>query len=104
MKSLGFRFGSLPITDVVSLNEAAFQVLEGVDIWIVDCARIAPPHPVHAHLELALEWIKRVRPRRAYLTHMNQPLSTMRSCRLSTARVEPAYDGLVIEMTETGAP
>jgi phosphoribosyl 1,2-cyclic phosphate phosphodiesterase len=105
MKSLGFRFGNFAYsTDVVRLDEAAFQALEGVDTWIVDCVRIAPPHPVHAHLEIALDWIKRVRPRKAYLTHMNQTVDYDEISRLLPPGVEPAYDGLVIELAETGAP
>jgi phosphoribosyl 1,2-cyclic phosphate phosphodiesterase len=66
----------------------------------VDCARIAPPHPVHAHLELALEWIDRVRPRRAYLTHMNQTVDYDTIMRLLPPGVKPGYDGLVIDMGE----
>jgi phosphoribosyl 1,2-cyclic phosphate phosphodiesterase len=105
MKSLGFRFGDFAYsTDVVRLDEAAFSALKGVDTWIVDCARIAPPHPVHAHLETTLEWIRRVRPRRAYLTHMNQTVDYDNLMRLLPPGVEPAYDGLVIEMAGTAAP
>ena len=46
MKSLGFRFGNFAYsTDVVRLDEAAFQALEGVDTWIVDCAGSHRPIP-----------------------------------------------------------
>jgi phosphoribosyl 1,2-cyclic phosphate phosphodiesterase len=99
MKSLGFRFGDFGYsTDVVSLDETAFDALSGIDTWIVDCVRIAPPHPVHAHLELTLEWIARVKPQRAYLTHMNQTMDYDVIKRMLPPGVEPAYDGLVINM------
>ncbi|EWY42251.1 PhnP [Skermanella stibiiresistens SB22] len=101
MKTLGFRFGDFAYsTDVVRMNDAAFEALAGVDTWVVDCVRVAPAHPVHAHLELTLEWIERLRPRRAYLTHMNQTMDYDAVCKLLPPGVEPAYDGLVLDMPE----
>ena len=101
MKSLGLRFGDFAYsTDVVKLNDAAFDALHGIDTWIIDCVRIAPAHPVHAHLELTLEWVERVKPRRAWLTHMNQTMDYDKVMRMLPPGVEPAYDGLVIEMPE----
>jgi phosphoribosyl 1,2-cyclic phosphate phosphodiesterase len=95
--TLGFRFGTLAYsTDVVGLDDAAFAALEGVETWIVDSYR-RTPHPTHSHLARTLEWIARVRPKRAILTHMDVQLDyeTLR-CELP-AGVEPAYDGMVIE-------
>lgn len=96
--SLGFRFGSIAYsTDVVRLSEEAFEVLEGVDTWIVDCVRIEPPHPVHAHWEITRGWIERLQPRRAILTHMNHTMDydTLRT--MLPPGVEPGFDGMVIE-------
>jgi phosphoribosyl 1,2-cyclic phosphate phosphodiesterase len=96
--TLGFRFGALGYsTDVVSLDDAAFAALEGVEIWIVDCYR-RTPHPTHSHLARTLEWIARVKPKRAILTHMDVQLDyeTLRGA--LPAGVEPAYDGMVIEL------
>ncbi|MGQ9370296.1 MBL fold metallo-hydrolase [Azospirillum sp. A39] len=94
----GFRIGAFAYsTDVVRLDEAAFAALEGIDTWIVDCTR-EEPHPVHAHLALTLEWIARVRPRRAVLTHMNNTLDYETLRRRLPPGVEPGYDGLVLEV------
>ncbi|AWK86996.1 MBL fold metallo-hydrolase [Azospirillum thermophilum] len=99
METLGFRFGRFAYsTDVVRLDDAAFAALEGIEVWIVDCARIKPPHVVHAHLELTLEWIARVRPKRAYLTHMDNTMDYDTVRRLVPEGVEPAHDGLVITL------
>ena len=97
-KSLGFRFGRFAYsTDVVTLDEAAFAALAGVEVWIVDCIRRAP-HPTHSHLERTLEWVARVKPRRAIFTHMDQTLD-YDTLRLELpAGVEPGHDGLVIEL------
>ena len=73
-KTLGFRIGDFAYsTDVVALDEAAFATLEGVDTWLVDVFR-RDPHPTHAHLDLTLSWIKRLKPRRTVLCHMGPDL------------------------------
>ncbi|MFD1623109.1 MBL fold metallo-hydrolase [Azospirillum griseum] len=99
MTTLGFRFDRFAYsTDVVRLDEAAFAALAGIDTWIVDCGRLEPPYPVHAHLALTLSWIERVQPRRAYLTHMDNSMDYDHLRRILPAGVEPAYDGMVIEV------
>ncbi len=71
IRSLGFRFGGLAYSpDVNALDEDGFAALTGLDCWIVDALR-PTPHPSHAHLERTLEWIARVRPKRAILTNMH---------------------------------
>ena len=52
----------------------------------------------HAHLEKALGWIARVKPRRAVLTHMDESLDYATLLRELPPGVEPGYDGLVIEL------
>lgn len=95
--SLGFRFGPIAYsTDVVRLDEAAFAILEGVDTWIVDCVRLEPPHPVHAHWDITRAWIERLKPRRAILTHMNQSMDYRSLVDMLPPGVEPAHDGMVI--------
>jgi phosphoribosyl 1,2-cyclic phosphate phosphodiesterase len=97
-KTLGFRFGRFAYsTDVVTLDEAAFEALAGIEVWIVDCIRRAP-HPTHSHLERTLEWIKRLEPRRAILTHMDQSLDYEALRRELPAGVEPGFDGQTIEL------
>ncbi len=96
--TLGFRFGPVAYsTDAVTLNEAAFEALQGVDVWIVDCLRDAP-HPTHSHLAQTLDWIARVKPARAILTHMNHQIDYEDLAARCPAGVEPAYDGMVIEV------
>src|SRR6185312_9962611 len=95
--SLGFRFHDFAYsTDVHALDEAAFAALEGIRVWVVDCVR-ETPHPTHSHLEQTLKWIARVKPERAYLTHMNHTMDYARLSAKLPAGVWPAHDGLVIE-------
>ena len=94
----GLRIGNFAYsTDVVRLDEAAFLALEGIDTWIVDSYRYRP-HPTHAHLERTLSWIERVRPRRAIICHMGADMDYQTLRRDLPAGVEPAYDGMVIEI------
>lgn len=94
VRSLGFRFGDVAYSsDVVGLPASAFDALADLDVWIVDALRRAP-HPTHAHLAMALEWIARVRPRRAILTNMHIDLDYETLRRELPAGVEPAYDGM----------
>jgi len=98
IRSLGFRFGQLAYSsDVNGLNEAAFAALEGVECWIVDTLRYTP-HPSHAHLEQALGWIAHVKPRRAILTNLHVDLDYDTLKRELPPGVEPAYDGMKIEL------
>jgi len=95
--TLGLRFGKMAYsTDVVRLPAAAFEVLAGVDLWIVDCLRFTP-HPTHAHFDQTMEWIGRVKPRRAVLTHMGHMMDYRALAARCPPGVEPAYDGMVID-------
>jgi phosphoribosyl 1,2-cyclic phosphate phosphodiesterase len=95
--STGFRFehagrSAVYSTDVDALGEAAFAAIGRPDLWIVDGLR-REPHPSHAHLERTLEWIARVKPAEAWLTHMDQ---SMDFATLSTELpygVSPGWDG-----------
>jgi phosphoribosyl 1,2-cyclic phosphate phosphodiesterase len=98
--TLGYRFGKFAYsTDVLDLPAEAFKVLEGVEIWIVDCLSLAPGK-THSYLDKTLQWIKQVQPKRALLTHMNNSLDYDTLCSLLPEGVEPAYDGLEIIVEE----
>ncbi len=96
--TMGYRFGKVAYsTDVLRLDEAAFRALQGVEVWIVDCLSYEMK-PTHSHLSQTLQWIERVQPKKAYLTHMNHTLDYEELKKRIPAHVEPAYDGLVIEV------
>ena len=98
VRSVGYRFGNLAYSsDVVNLPESAFEALEDLDVWIVDALRYTP-HPTHAHVDRALEWIARVKPRRAILTNLHIDLDFAELSARLPPGVEAAYDGLRIEL------
>ncbi len=71
--------------------------MQDLDVWIVDALR-PKPHPSHLSLSEALEWIERFKPKRAILTHMHIYLDYDALRRELPPNVEPAYDGMVIEL------
>jgi phosphoribosyl 1,2-cyclic phosphate phosphodiesterase len=98
IRSLGYRFGPLAYSpDVDTLNEAGFAALAGVECWIVDALRYTP-HSSHTHLARTLEWIARVRPKRAILTNMHVDLDYATLRAELPPGVEPAYDGMEITL------
>lgn len=101
IRSLGFRFGPFAYSsDVDGLDEAAFAALQGVECWIVDALR-RTPHPSHAHLAKSLEWIARVRPKRAVLTNMHLDMDYETLRRELPEGVEPAFDGMRLTLPAT---
>jgi phosphoribosyl 1,2-cyclic phosphate phosphodiesterase len=98
VRSVGYRFGPVAYSsDVVDLDPEAFAALSGVKVWILDALRYAP-HPTHAHVERALEWIARVRPDRAILTNMHIDLDFETLKAELPPGVEPAFDGMRFEI------
>jgi phosphoribosyl 1,2-cyclic phosphate phosphodiesterase len=96
--SLGYRFGDMAYsTDLNGLPESAFDTLAGVKTWVVDALRY-DPHPTHAHLDLTLSWIERVKPERAILTHMTWDMDYETLKKQLPSGVEPAYDGMIVEL------
>ncbi len=97
-RTLGFRIGNFAYsTDCVALDDRAFDCLKGVDIWVVDCFRM-DRHSTHSWFSQTLEWIERVRPGRAILTHMGPDMDYKTVAGLCPNGVEPAWDGMVIEI------
>ncbi|MBE9639715.1 MBL fold metallo-hydrolase [Salipiger mangrovisoli] len=94
--ALGFRIGGLVyMPDVVRIPEAAWAHLRDLDCFIIDALR-RKPHPTHAHLDLALEWIARAQPRQAVLTNMHIDLDYATVAAETPDHIHPAYDGMVL--------
>ena len=92
--SLGFRFGNVAYSaDIKSMPADSMAAMAGLDVWIVDALR-RPPHPSHFNLDEALEWIARVKPKRAILTNLHSDMDYAALRASLPAGVEPAYDGM----------
>jgi len=95
---LGYRIGDLAyITDGSEIPGTTLELLEGLDVLVINALR-RRAHPTHFTLDRALEQVERIRPRRAFLTHISHELEhAALSAELPTG-VEPAYDGLHVEI------
>lgn len=93
---LGFRFNDVAFcTDVSTIPDESWSKLEGLDVLVIDALR-DKPHPTHFSLEQALEAIERIKPKRAWLTHISHSLEHETTNARLPANVELAYDGLRI--------
>jgi phosphoribosyl 1,2-cyclic phosphate phosphodiesterase len=99
MPVLGFRFGDFAyLTDCNRLDDDAWPLVEGVDTLVIDALRDRP-HSTHFSLQESLEVVARIKPRRAYTTHMTHDLGHAETCARLPAGVELAYDGLVLDVS-----
>lgn len=99
MPVLGFRFGSLAyLTDCNRLDDSAWTLVDGVETLIIDALRDRP-HSTHFSLSEALDVIARIKPRRAFTTHMTHDLGHAATSARLPAGVELAYDGLVLDVS-----
>lgn len=93
---LGFRVGNIAFcTDVSLIPDESWPLLEGLDVLIIDALR-QEPHATHFGIPQALEAVERVRPRRAYLTHVSHYLEYTETNARLPAGVELSFDGLRI--------
>ncbi|TDK38586.1 MBL fold metallo-hydrolase [Rhizobium deserti] len=98
IQSLGFRIGNVAYcTDVSDFPLETVNRLDGLDVLIIDTLQYRY-HPSHLSMEQSLDWISRLAPKRAILTHMHIPLDYETVMAETPANVEPAYDGLAFEL------
>ncbi|PSJ64197.1 MBL fold metallo-hydrolase [Pseudaminobacter soli (ex Li et al. 2025)] len=96
--SLGFRIGPLAYcSDVSHFPPSTAELMNGLALLVIDALQYRP-HPSHLSLAEALDWIERLEPKRAVLTHMHVPLDYAAVTAETPEHVEPAWDGMVIEI------
>ena len=107
---LGFRFGRAAyLTDFSAIPESSFPLLQNLDDLIIDALRDTP-HPMHQTVEQALAVIDRLKPRRAWFTHIAHELphaATNERLRSSGyGHVQLGYDGLQfdVEVEDAAVP
>lgn len=93
----GFRIKDFAyITDAKTIEEEEVEKLEGVEVLVINALR-KEPHHSHFNLEEALEFIRKVKPQRAYLTHISHLLGFHEEVQAELPEnVFLAYDNLQI--------
>lgn len=98
IEALGFRFGGLAYApDVSRMPQESLPYLEGLEVLIIDALRYTP-HPTHFSVSEALALIEQVKPKRAILTNLHTDLDYEALRRQLPSHIEPAYDGMRIEL------
>jgi phosphoribosyl 1,2-cyclic phosphate phosphodiesterase len=96
--SLGLRFAGCAYScDISDLPAESMSMVEGVDLWIVDALR-PKPHPSHFSLSETVTWIEKLKVKHGVLTHMHNDLDYQTTRRALPAGIEPAWDGMVLEL------
>lgn len=96
--SLGFRIGDVAYcSDVSDFPPETVPKLSDLDVLIIDALQYKY-HPSHLSLDQAMEWIGRLQPKRAVLTHMHIPLDYQTVMAETPDHIEPAYDGMSFEI------
>ena len=95
---LGYRIGAFAyLTDVSTIPEASWPLLDGVTTVIVDALR-RRPHSTHFNIDQALAVVARLGTTRAYFTHITHDLGHAATTATLPRGVELSYDGLVIDV------
>lgn len=96
---IGFRIYSCAyITDASEIPEQSLAKLANLEVLIINALRIKP-HYSHFNLEQALHIIAKVKPKRAYLTHISHLLGDFDEIqKILPKNTYLAYDGLTIEI------
>ena len=98
---LGLRIKNLAyLTDCSFIPDASRPLLEGLDTLIISALRLTP-HPNHLTVAQAVEEIRKINPKRAFITHISHSLEheemNAELAKISTCQIELAYDGLALE-------
>lgn len=95
--SLGFRIGPIAYCpDVSHFPPATAERLGELELLVIDALQYRT-HPSHFSLGESLEWIDRLRPRQAVLTHMDTPLDYGSVMEKTPHHVRPGHDGFSVE-------
>jgi phosphoribosyl 1,2-cyclic phosphate phosphodiesterase len=93
----GYRFGSAAyLTDHSVVPEASFEQLQNLDILFLDALR-HKPHPTHSTVENSLRIVERVKPKRAFFTHICHDLPHEETNASLPKNVRLSYDGMKLE-------
>lgn len=96
----GYRIGAVAYcTDAHEVPESSYALLEDLDTLVIDGLRWIP-HVSHLSVGQALDVIRRVGPRRAYLTHICHHLGHKETQAELPARVRLAHDGMELKLVE----
>lgn len=97
--AFGLRVGPLGyVTDARSVPAAARGILDGVDVLVLNALWRGRAHPTHLNVEEAVEVAREIGAPRTFLTHLTHFVGHRELAGWLPAGIEPAYDGLTVEL------
>lgn len=95
----GFRIGDFTyITDANFIDDKEMEKIKGSRILVLNALR-QKPHISHFTMDEAVAVIKKIKPQKAYLTHISHQMGTHKEASTQLPEnVEIAYDGLKVEL------
>jgi phosphoribosyl 1,2-cyclic phosphate phosphodiesterase len=95
----GYRFGNTAyLTDVSTIPESSFALLEGLEVLIVSALRHVP-HPSHATVHQAVSWANRIGANQTWFTHISHDLGHEETNAKLPEGIALAHDGLTLPVT-----
>lgn len=92
---LGFRIGNFCyITDANYIPDATLERMKNTEVLVLNALQ-HEPHISHFNVEQAVEQVNRIRPEKAYFTHISHKLGRHALVNLPDG-IELAYDGLKV--------
>ncbi|MFY9241450.1 MAG: MBL fold metallo-hydrolase [Polaribacter sp.] len=86
------------LTDVKSVATSEKEKLKNLDVLVVNALRIEK-HPTHFNLEEALNFVREIKPKKTYFTHISHKLGFHKEVsKLLPKNVFLAFDGLKIKV------
>ncbi len=99
MTVLGFRVGKIAyVTDCSYISDTTIALMQGLEVLILDCLR-PQPHTTHLHVDLALEYARRIGAQKTVFTHMSWELEYDTFRKSLPRGFAPAYDGLQLRIS-----
>jgi phosphoribosyl 1,2-cyclic phosphate phosphodiesterase len=94
----GYRIGNMAyMTDVSSIPESSYALLEGLDLLLIDCLR-TEKHPTHINIEQSLDYVSQIKAKQSVLIHMTHELEYQALTQKLPRNVAVGYDGMKIQV------
>lgn len=95
---LGFRLGNFAyLTDCSFIPESTLAQMKGLDLLILDCLR-PKPHSTHLHVELAVDYARKIGAKKTVFTHMGWELEYETFKKSLPRGMAPAFDGMKLKV------
>ncbi|MGL1893586.1 MAG: MBL fold metallo-hydrolase [Spirochaetaceae bacterium] len=99
----GYRINNIAyLTDCSGIPVESYTLLKDLDILIIGALRYTE-HSTHYSIDQAIEQIEKIKPKRAYLTHLSHALDhytleeELIKKELLIKKIKPAHDGLCLK-------